>query len=37
MYFSTFFGGSNSSWAATADETILFDDFVIESIGAASP
>jgi len=37
MYFSTFFGGSNSSWATTADETVLFDDFVIESIGNSGP
>ena len=37
MYFSTFFGGSNSSWATTADETVLFDDFVIESIGEPGP
>jgi hypothetical protein len=32
MYFSTFFGGSNSSWATTADETVLFDDFRIAAI-----
>ena len=32
MYFSTFFGGSNSTWATTSDETVLFDDFVIESL-----
>ena len=31
MYFSTFFGGGSSSWATTGDETILFDDFRIES------
>lgn len=31
MYFSTFFGGGSSSWSTTKDETILFDDFVIES------
>jgi hypothetical protein len=32
MYFSTFFGGGSSSWASTADETVLFDDFVIEAL-----
>ncbi|MDG2424474.1 MAG: hypothetical protein P8M22_10890 [Phycisphaerales bacterium] len=31
MYFSTFFGGGSSSWSTTKDESILFDDFVIES------
>lgn len=29
FYFSTFFGGSNSSWKTSKDETILFDDFII--------
>jgi len=32
LYFSTFFGGSNSSWATTKDEAIWFDDFQIEVI-----
>jgi len=36
MYFSTFFGGGNSSWASTADEIVLFDDFVIEAISTSS-
>jgi hypothetical protein len=29
FYFSTFFGGNDPSWAATRDETVDFDDFVI--------
>ena len=29
MYFSTFFGGSDSTWATTTPESIYFDDFVI--------
>ncbi len=29
LYFSTFFGGSDSSWATTRDETIDFDDFLV--------
>ena len=37
MYFSTFFGGSNSTWSTTRDETILFDDFQIESIPSDDP
>ena len=32
MYFSTFFGGGSSSWSTTKDETVLFDDFSIESL-----
>lgn len=32
LYFSTFFGGGSSSWSTTKDETILFDDFSIESL-----
>lgn len=28
-YFSTFFGGSDSTWAAVKDEYVFFDDFVI--------
>jgi len=27
LYFSTFFGGSDKSWATRKDETITFDDF----------
>ncbi|TWT51268.1 hypothetical protein Pla22_40450 [Rubripirellula amarantea] len=30
FYFTTFFGGSTSAWAASKDETIYFDDFNIE-------
>lgn len=29
FYFSTIFGGSDSSWAAVKDEYVYFDDFVI--------
>ncbi len=29
FYFSTFFGGSNSSWSTSKDEYVSFDDFVI--------
>ncbi len=29
FYFSTFFGGSDSTWAAAKDEYAYFDDFVI--------
>ena len=32
LYFSTFFGGSNSTWSTTKDEVIYFDDFRIEAI-----
>ena len=32
LYFSTFFGGSDSSWATTKDEITYFDDFIIEVI-----
>jgi len=31
FYFSTFFGGSTSDWAATKDEYTYFDDFVIST------
>ncbi len=31
MYFSTFFGGADASWAATSDEHVYFDDFVIST------
>jgi len=30
-YFSTFFGGGDTSWAATKDEFIYFDDFIIST------
>lgn len=29
LYFSTFFGGSDATWAPSSDQTIDFDDFVI--------
>lgn len=29
LYFSTFFGGGDASWAPVKDETAMFDDFVI--------
>ena len=32
LYFSTFFGGSDSSWSTTKDEVTFFDDFIIEVI-----
>lgn len=31
LYFSTFFGGSDETWAATSDEYVYFDDFVIST------
>jgi hypothetical protein len=31
LYFSTFFGGSDTTWAPTADQTADFDDFVIST------
>jgi len=31
LYFSTFFGGSTADWAATKDEYVYFDDFVIST------
>ena len=31
LYFSTFFGGSGSTWAPTADETVDFDDVVVST------
>jgi hypothetical protein len=31
FYFSTFFGGSNSKWAPTRNETIDFDSFVFST------
>ncbi len=31
LYVSTFFGGSNSSWATTRDERIRFDDIEIDA------
>ena len=35
LYFSTFFGGSGSDWAPTADEYIDFDEITVAT-GAAS-
>lgn len=32
FYFSTFFGGGDSSWATTANETIDFDRFIISPV-----
>ena len=32
LYFSTFFGGGDSSWSTTKDEVVWFDDFVVEVI-----
>ena len=29
FYFSTFFGGGDSSWSSTKDEYVYFDDFII--------
>ena len=34
LYFSTFFGGSNSDWATSDDEVIWFDDFEITSVSS---
>jgi hypothetical protein len=31
FYFSTFFGGSDATWAATKDEWIYFDEIVVSS------
>jgi hypothetical protein len=31
LYFSTFFGGSDATWAPTADQTVDYDDFVVSS------
>jgi hypothetical protein len=31
LYFSTFFGGADPSWAATRDEHVYFDDFVVST------
>jgi hypothetical protein len=31
LYFSTFFGGSDPSWAAMRDEAVDFDDFVVST------
>jgi hypothetical protein len=36
LYFSTFFGGSDATWAPTADQTVDFDDFII-STGVLAP
>lgn len=31
LYFSTFFGGSDETWAATKDEYVYYDEFVIST------
>jgi hypothetical protein len=31
LYFSTFFGGSDASWAPTTDQVIDFDDFIVST------
>ncbi|NUP04566.1 MAG: hypothetical protein HOW73_00715 [Polyangiaceae bacterium] len=31
LYFSTFFGGGDSSWAPTSDQVVDFDDFVVKT------
>ena len=31
LYFSTFFGGSDASWAPSTEQTIDFDDFVVST------
>jgi hypothetical protein len=31
FYFSTFFGGSDATWAASKDEHIYYDDFVVSA------
>jgi hypothetical protein len=31
LYFSTFFGGSDSTWAPTADQIVDYDDFVVST------
>ena len=30
LYFSTFFGGGDASWAPVKDETAMFDDFAVD-------
>jgi hypothetical protein len=37
LYFSTFFGGGDASWAPASDQRIDFDDFVVFPSPAASP
>mmetsp|Transcript_118361 Transcript_118361/g.221165 ORF Transcript_118361/g.221165 Transcript_118361/m.221165 type:complete len:126 (+) Transcript_118361:1-378(+) len=32
LYFSTFFGGSSPDWAATKDERVVFDEFVVSTL-----
>ncbi len=36
LYFSTFFGGSDATWAPTSDQTVDFDDLVV-STGPVAP
>jgi len=31
LYFSTFFGGSDSTWAPATDQTVDYDDFIVSS------
>lgn len=31
LYFSTFFGGDDPSWAPSKNETVLFDDFNVST------
>lgn len=31
LYFSTFFGGSDASWAPTAAQTVDFDDLIVST------
>jgi hypothetical protein len=31
LYFSTFFGGSDASWAPTAVQTVDYDEFVVST------
>jgi hypothetical protein len=32
LYFSTFFGGSDTTWAPVADQIADFDDFTISTV-----
>ena len=36
LYFSTFFGGNDPSWAPAADQFVDFDDFVVADIDPAA-
>ena len=37
LYFSTFFGGSDATWAASKDEYVYYDDFVISTAPIGAP